>query len=179
MSHQLWATYSVKDHGTPGPLPPISCSSTASCFRCPKRRRSEGYPIGPGPVKRERNAAEWERWEKEHWDPAGQARLLEWLEPVVRRLPWSSEGALHEQYRAEAARLAVTGILAGLRLRSDAHGAHAGPARLCDGRGRDRASLPQRRGDQARSRYSKRARGTAGRHARRSPCMGVLRAGPG
>jgi hypothetical protein len=28
-------------------------------------------------------------------------------EPVVRRLPWSSEGALHERYRAEAARLAA------------------------------------------------------------------------
>jgi hypothetical protein len=35
-------------------------------------------------VKRERNDDEWKRWEKEHWDATGQARVLGWLEPVIR-----------------------------------------------------------------------------------------------
>jgi hypothetical protein len=44
------------------------------------------------------------------WDPAGQARVLGWLEPVIRRLPWDSTGSVHEQYREEAAKLAAEQI---------------------------------------------------------------------
>jgi hypothetical protein len=107
MSHELWATYSVKDHYMPRAFATDIMLFDRLVFPVPEKAEVDGYPIGPGPVTRERNAAEWERWKNEHSDPAGQARLLEWLDPVIRRLPWSSEIPLHEKYRAEAAKLAA------------------------------------------------------------------------
>jgi hypothetical protein len=107
MSNELWAAYSVKDHRTPRTFATDLMLFDRLVFPVPEKVEVQGDPIGPGPVRRERNEAEWKRWLKEDWDPEGQEQLLQWLNPVVRPLPWSSEGPLYDEYRTEAARLAA------------------------------------------------------------------------
>jgi hypothetical protein len=110
MSQELWATYSVKDHLQPRVLAADIMLFDRLVFPVPEKAEVDGHPIGPGPVKRERNDAEWERWENEHWDPTGQARVLKWLEPVIRKLPWENKGAVYDEYRTQAAKLAAAGL---------------------------------------------------------------------
>jgi hypothetical protein len=107
MSNELWAAYSVKDHRTPRTFATDLMLFDRLVFPVPEKVEVQGNPIGPGPVRRKRNEGEWKRWLKEDWDPEGQEQLLQWLNPVVRRLPWSSEGPLYDEYRMEAARLAA------------------------------------------------------------------------
>jgi hypothetical protein len=110
MGHELWATYSVRDHCTPRALATDIMLFDRLVFPVPETAGIKGNPVKRGRVMRERNPAEWERWQKQHWDPVGQARVLGWLEPVIRRLPWDSTGSVHEQYREEAAKLAAEQI---------------------------------------------------------------------
>jgi hypothetical protein len=107
MSHELWATYSVKDHCTPRALAADIMLFDRLVFPVPQTPRIEGHEHEPGPVLWEKNPAEWERWAGEHWDPEGQGRVLGWIEPVVRKLAWSSEAAIYGEYQAEAAKLAA------------------------------------------------------------------------
>jgi hypothetical protein len=67
----------------------------------------EGPEHEPGPVLWDNNPAEWKRWAGAHWDPVGQERVLGWIEPVIRKLPWIGEGPGHDEYKAEAAKLAA------------------------------------------------------------------------
>jgi len=107
MSHELWATYSVKDHCTPRTLAADILLFDRLVFPVPEIPRPQGPLHAPGPVDWETNPAEWDRWRRKHWDPEGQARVLGWIEKVVRKLPWSGEGAFHAEYEAEAAKVAA------------------------------------------------------------------------
>src|SRR5215813_11010710 len=109
MSHELWATYSVKDHFEPRTLAADIMLFDRLVFPVPEIGEfpeNSGSPADPGPVGWKRNQEEWPRWEKEGWDPAGQKRLLDLLEPVSRKVSGDSKGQKHDQYRAEAAKLA-------------------------------------------------------------------------
>jgi hypothetical protein len=107
MSQQLWATYSVRDHRKPRSLAADIMLFDRLVFPVPEFGRVEGDPTEVGPVEWDKNVAEWKRWEEADWDPAGQARVLGWLAPVIRKLPWNSEGPRYQTYREESARLAA------------------------------------------------------------------------
>jgi hypothetical protein len=79
-------------------------------FPVPEKAEVDGDPTERGPIKRERNETEWERWTQNGWNPASQAQVLGWLDPVIRRLPWENKGAFYDEYRTEAAKLAATGL---------------------------------------------------------------------
>jgi len=112
MSRELWATYSVKDHLRPRELAVDVMLFDRLVFPVPEEGRfpENSDPTERGPVEWERNAAEWTRWEKNRWDPDAQSRLLELLKPVIRKVGWSSEGKMDDDYQAEAAKLAAMGV---------------------------------------------------------------------
>ena len=92
MSHEVWATYSVKDHLNRRALAADIMLFDRLVFPVPQVADlcyDQTQPDGRGPVVWYRNAAEWERWEKE-WNPEAQESLLELLKPVVRKVPWDS-----------------------------------------------------------------------------------------
>jgi hypothetical protein len=88
MGRELWATYSVKDH-----LDPMALAADIMMF---------DRLVFPVP-----EAGDWARWEKNGWDPTGQAQLLDVLRPVVRKVTWKTSGSRYDLYRAEAAKLAA------------------------------------------------------------------------
>jgi hypothetical protein len=66
MGHELWATYSVRDHCTPRALATDIMLFDRLVFPVPETAGIKGNPVKRGRVMRERNPAEWERWQKEH-----------------------------------------------------------------------------------------------------------------
>ncbi len=113
MSCELWATYSVKDHLEPRALAADIMLFDRLVFPVPEYARfpeNSGPPDVKGPVEWKRNSAEWTRWRGKGWDPDGQRRLLGLLQPVIRKLPWDSEGPQDDQYRSESAKLAAQGL---------------------------------------------------------------------
>lgn len=113
MSRELWATYSVKDHLEPRALAADIMLFDRLVFPVPEYAQfpeNSGPPDVKGPVEWKRNPAEWTRWRGQGWDPAGQRHLLGLLQPVIRKLPWDSEGPKHDQYRSESAKLASQGV---------------------------------------------------------------------
>ncbi len=111
MSQELWATYSVRDHLEPRALAADIMLFDRLVFPVPEKARfpeNSGPPDARGPVEWIQNPAEWARWEKNQWDPAGQKRLLDRLQPVIRKLPWDrADSEKYEQYRSKAAKLAA------------------------------------------------------------------------
>lgn len=113
MSHQLWATYSVRDHLDPGRLAADILLYDRLVFPVPQIGKfpdGSGSPVERGPVTWERNPDEWTRWERARWDPEKQERLLELLKPVVRKVPWSDSGAQYEDFRQTSAELAARNL---------------------------------------------------------------------
>jgi hypothetical protein len=112
VSRELWATYSVKDHLRPRELAVDVMLFDRLVFPVPLVGKfpDGSDPTKIGPVEWSRNATEWTRWQAEKWDPDAQSRLLELLDPVVRKVPWSGEGQMEEDYRAEAAKLAAKNV---------------------------------------------------------------------
>ena len=112
VSRELWATYSVKDHLRPRELAVDMMLFDRLVFPVPQVGKfPEGSnPMEIGPVGWSRNPKEWARWEKKEWDPEAQSKLLDLLNPVVRKVPWSSEGKMDEDYREEAAKLAADDV---------------------------------------------------------------------
>jgi hypothetical protein len=112
MSRELWATYSVKDHLRPRELAVDVMLFDRLVFPVPEEGHfpENSDPTKRGPVEWKRNAAEWSRWEEKKWDPDAQSRVLELLNPVIRKVGWSSKGKMDEDYQAEAAKLAAMGV---------------------------------------------------------------------
>jgi hypothetical protein len=113
MSLELWATYSVKDHQEPRFLASDILLFDRLVFPVPEIAHfpENSSPADqPGAVVWEADPEEWARWQEpdKNWDPESQHRLLELLEPVVRKVPWDKS---HQQeWRGEAARLAAQGL---------------------------------------------------------------------
>jgi hypothetical protein len=113
MSRELWATYSVRDHLAPRNLAVDVMLFDRLVFPVPavgSFPENSGPPTKNGPVDWKTNPMEWARWENNEWDPAAQSKLLDLLSPVIRRVPWNSEGKIEDEYRAEAATLAAQGV---------------------------------------------------------------------
>ena len=113
MSQELWATYSVTDHKEPRSLVDDILLFDRLVFPVPEIAHipeNSGPPDQAGPVEWTPDPDEWTRWQQPEnkWDPAGQRRLLELLNPVVRKVSWDK--SRQEQWRAEAARLAAQGL---------------------------------------------------------------------
>lgn len=72
-SAEIWATFSVFDHVSPGAF----LSEVVMYDKL----------VVPVPPRDE--PAEWGRWEEEKWDPARQRMLLDALGPVVERVEWN------------------------------------------------------------------------------------------
>jgi len=70
----------------------------------PRVPKNGGLPHEAGPVEWVPNDAEWKRWKEKGWYPEGQAQVLEWLEPVTRKVFWDAK--LQEQWRIHAKELA-------------------------------------------------------------------------
>jgi hypothetical protein len=109
MSQELWATYSVKDHLTPRSLAIDIMLYDRLVFPVPQKAE---FKQGPDKLSIEwvKDPAEWERWEKEEdWQPERQQKLLEVLNPVVRKMSWGF-GGYEKKYGMEAAKLAAQGV---------------------------------------------------------------------
>jgi hypothetical protein len=112
MSRELWTTYSVKDHLRPRELAIDVMLFDRLVFPVPQVGKipDGDNPIEIGPVEWSRNEFEWARWRANKWDPDRQSQILDLLEPVLRKVPWSSKGKMDEDYRAEAAKLAADDV---------------------------------------------------------------------
>jgi hypothetical protein len=113
MSREFWATYSVKDHLETRSLAVDLMLFDRLVFPVPQKANipPETNRLAPnGVVRWDRNPVEWARWDSEKWDPEAQAKLLELLKPVVRKVEWESTGKIEDQYRREAERLAAQGL---------------------------------------------------------------------
>lgn len=110
MSRELWATYSVTDYRRPRELAVDVMLFDRLVFPVPEEGSFSGSPIDIGPVDWKPNDDEWKRWETNGWDPTVQSKLLKILSPVIRKVSWSSEGKMGDEYRVVAARLAAQNV---------------------------------------------------------------------
>jgi hypothetical protein len=65
----------------------------------------QGALESPGRTEWVKDPVEWARWKEAGWKPRRQARVLEILDPVVRRLPW--DRGRRDEWKAESATLAT------------------------------------------------------------------------
>src|ERR1700722_1674904 len=103
VAQELWATYSVKDPLEPRPLAADIMLFDRLVFPVPEvsqYRPDNTFEWKPNPTERA-------LWEAQHWEPIRQEKLLNLLEPVIRKVPWDSSGPRYERYSREAASLAA------------------------------------------------------------------------
>lgn len=104
MTKELWATYSVIDHLQPRYLALDVMLFDRLVFPVPQKPRIEGNPTQIGDVIWEKDPAAWEHWEQ--WQPEAQKKVLEVLEPVLRKVHWGPQNAKSPSFKTASAALA-------------------------------------------------------------------------
>lgn len=90
MPHEVWATYSVRDHLVPGAFIEDVLFYDHLVLPVPSEEQS---PEGEW---------EWDRWERIGWKPQKQRDLLETLADVAISIPWTQKRQLEWYQRRDA-----------------------------------------------------------------------------